>query len=76
MHELITYIVENLVENPEAVKVEERPRGRNHVDLHVRVDRQDMGRVIGRGGRVANAMRSLARVAAIKQGKRVNLEIR
>ncbi|MBA3531827.1 MAG: KH domain-containing protein [Ardenticatenales bacterium] len=76
MQELITYIAKNLVDNPESVQLEERSRGRNYVDLYLHVEREDMGRVIGKGGRVANAMRSLVRVAAIKQGKRVNLEIR
>lgn len=76
MKELVVYIAKNIVNNPNAVKIEEYKRGRNHIDLRLRVDSDDMGRVIGRGGRVVNAMRSLVRVAAIKQGKRVNLEIR
>ena len=76
MKELVVYIAKNLVNNPDAVKIEEYKRGRNQIDLQLRVDPDDMGRVIGRGGRVVNAMRSLVRVAAIKQGKRVNLEIR
>lgn len=76
MKELVSYIAENLVDHPEAVRVEERERGRNNVELRLNVEREDMGRVIGKGGRVANALRSLVRVAATKQGKRVNLEIR
>lgn len=75
MKELVVYIAKNLVDKPEAVKVQEEVRGRQ---LHLRldVDSDDTGRVIGRGGRVVNAVRSLLRVAAIKQGKRVQLEIR
>ena len=76
MKELVAYIAKNLVNNPDGVQIEEINRGRNYVDLHMTVDPNDMGRVIGRRGRVVNAMRSLVRVAAIKQGKRVNLEIR
>ena len=76
MKELVAYISKNLVNNPDTVQIEEINRGRNHVDLYVTVNPNDMGRVIGRRGRVVNAMRSLVRVAAIKQGKRVNLEIR
>lgn len=75
MKELVVYIAKNLVNNPDAVQIEELNRGRNYVDLQMTVDPKDMGRVIGRRGRVINAMRSLVRVAAIKQGKRVNLEI-
>jgi uncharacterized protein len=76
MKELVSYIARNLVDDPEAVKVVERTRGRNNVELNLHVARSDMGRVIGRNGRVANAMRSLIRVAAVKQNKRVTLEIR
>ena len=76
MIELVSYIAENLVDHPGAVRVEERARGRNNVELRLTVQREDMGRVIGKGGRVANALRSLVRVAATKQGKRANLEIR
>ena len=76
MKELVSYLAKNLVDNPEAVEVEERTRGRGNIELRLTVSKEDMGRVIGRGGRVANAMRSLVRVAAIRQGKRVNLEIR
>ncbi len=75
MKELVVYIAKNLVDKPDAVEVQEEVRGRQ---LHLRldVDSDDTGRVIGRRGRVVNAMRSLLRVAAIKQGKRVQLEIR
>lgn len=75
MDDLVQYIAENLVEDPSAVRVDVRSRGRM-VELRLRVARDDMGRVIGKGGRIANAMRSLVRVAALKQGQRVNLEIR
>ncbi|MGH2542041.1 MAG: KH domain-containing protein [Ardenticatenaceae bacterium] len=75
MKELVEYLAKNLVADPDAVQVTERAHGRN-VELNLRVAKEDMGRVIGRGGRVANAMRTLVRIAAIKRGKRVNLEIR
>jgi predicted RNA-binding protein YlqC (UPF0109 family) len=76
MKELIEYIAKNLVDDPAAVQVSERRRSRNNVDLKLQVAKSDMGRVIGKGGRVANAMRSLLRIAAIKRGQRVDLEIR
>lgn len=75
MDDLVRYIAQNLVEDPDAVRIDVHERGRM-VELRLRVARDDMGRVIGKGGRIANAMRSLVRVAALKQGKRVNLEIR
>ncbi len=76
MKELVEYLAKNLVDDPNAVVVTERVRGRNLVDLNLHVAKEDMGRVIGKGGRVANAMRSVVRVAAVKRGQKVNLEIR
>jgi hypothetical protein len=74
MKELIEYIAKSIVDDPTAVRVNERQwRGATILELQVAAD--DMGRVIGRGGRVANAMRALLRVAATQQGKRASLEI-
>lgn len=75
MKELVHYLTKHLVDNPDAIVIEESSQSRNYVRLQLSVAPEDMGRVIGRRGRVVNAMRSLVRVAAIKQGKRVNLEI-
>lgn len=76
MKELIEYIARGLVDNPDAVQVSEQSRGRRFVKVILTVAPDDKGRVIGRGGRVANAMRSLARVAATKRNQNVDLEIR
>ncbi len=70
--ELIEYIARQLVEKPDKVRVKET-RGANVTMLELHVDREDMGRVIGKDGRVANAMRTLLRVAA--GDRRVVLEI-
>jgi hypothetical protein len=74
MKELVEYMVKSLVEDPDQVEVREID-GTRSVIFEVRVAQEDMGRVIGKGGRVANAMRTLLRVAAIRQGKRAILEI-
>jgi predicted RNA-binding protein YlqC (UPF0109 family) len=70
--ELVEYIAKGLVESPEDVSVRETRGGKVTV-LDLKVNRKDMGRVIGKDGRVANAMRTLLRVAA--QDERVVLEI-
>ena len=71
---LVEYIAKTLVENPNAVSVQvlENPSAIT-IELHVAPD--DMGRVIGKGGRIANSVRTLVRVAAMRQGKRATLEI-
>jgi uncharacterized protein len=74
MKDLIEYIAKSLVDDPSQVKVTEDRRG-SSVVLELTVAPEDMGRVIGRSGRVANAMRTLLRVSATKKGKRATLDI-
>jgi len=74
MRELVEYMAKLLVDNPDRVEVTEVTATRS-VIFELRVAREDMGRVIGKQGRVANAMRTLLKVAAAKQGKRAILEI-
>ncbi len=70
--ELIEYIARQLVEKPDKVFVKET-RGTSVTVLELHVDREDMGRVIGKDGRVANALRTILRVTS--QDRRVVLEI-
>lgn len=74
MREMIEYIARALASNPDAVSVSEEDDG-DRIFLHLSVDDQDKGKVIGRDGRVAQSMRSLLRVAAVKADVRVSLEI-
>lgn len=74
MKELVEYIAKSLVDDPSQVKVIETSHGTS-ATLELEVAPEDMGRVIGKSGRVANAMRVLVRVVAARQGKRVNLDI-
>lgn len=74
MKELIEYIAGQLVEDKSQVVVSEvEENGRVRIEL--RVAKEDMGRVIGKGGRVANSIRVLLRVAAAREGKRATLDI-
>jgi predicted RNA-binding protein YlqC (UPF0109 family) len=72
--ELLEYIARSLVDNPDAVSVEV-DEDEDEVALILTVDESDMGRVIGRDGRIANAIRALLRVAAARDGRHVELEI-
>jgi hypothetical protein len=74
MKELTEYIAKSLVEHSEKVEVREHGRG-HHVTLELSVDKEDMGRIIGKGGRVANAIRTLLRVAAERDGQQVTLDV-
>jgi uncharacterized protein len=72
--ELIEYISRSLVDDPSQVQViQDRSVGAVHLEL--RVSKEDMGRVIGKNGKVANAMRALLRVAAAREGKQASLDV-
>ncbi|MBN1218669.1 MAG: KH domain-containing protein [Anaerolineae bacterium] len=74
LKELTLRMAQAVVNNADQVKVEE-VEGSSMIVLELKVDPDDMGRIIGKDGRVANAMRTLLRTSAAKDGKRVNLEI-
>jgi predicted RNA-binding protein YlqC (UPF0109 family) len=74
MRALTEYIAKAIVDQPEDVLVDEIRHG-SHVNLDLHVAKEDMGRVIGRGGRVATAIRMLLRVAAEREGCQVTLEV-
>jgi predicted RNA-binding protein YlqC (UPF0109 family) len=74
MAELLAYLARELVDDPEAVRVEEEDRdGALVLVLHVAAD--DVGKVIGRQGRLARALRTLIRASAVREGRRVFVEI-
>ena len=74
MKELLTYIVQNLVEKPDEVSVTEREAGGETV-FEVRVADGDMGKVIGRQGRIVKEIRILMRAVAQRKGKKVSVDI-
>ena len=74
MKELIEYIAKSIVNKPESVVVTE-DRDSERLVLTLQVDPEDTGRVIGKQGRVAQAMRTLLRVMAVREGIRARLEI-
>jgi hypothetical protein len=74
MGELVEFIAKSLVDNPDEVKVNEI-EGSQSVIIELRVAPEDMGKVIGKQGRIAKAIRTVVKAAAIKQNKRVVVEI-
>ena len=74
MKELLTYIVQSLVDNPDEVSVVERENEAETV-FEVRVAEGDMGKIIGRQGRIVREIRILMRAVAQRQGKKVSVEI-
>ncbi len=74
MKELLTYIAQNLVDNPDAVSVTEY-ESEGETVLELRVDPEDMGKVIGRQGRIAKEIRTVVRSVAQRSNKKVSVEI-
>ena len=73
MKDLLLYIAQNLVDNPDAVSITEIPG--DETVLELRVAPEDMGKVIGRQGRIAKEIRTIVKSVAQRQGKRVTVEI-
>lgn len=74
LERVVQYVATGLVDQPEEVQVDSRRYGQN-VNIHLRVAPDELGRVIGRQGRIAKAMRTVVGIAAAHQGVRANLEI-
>jgi predicted RNA-binding protein YlqC (UPF0109 family) len=72
--ELLAYLARELVDDPEAVRVEEEERD-DALVLVLRVAPDDVGKVIGRQGRIARALRTLVRASSMRDGRRVLVEI-
>ncbi|MBE6997588.1 MAG: KH domain-containing protein [Ruminococcaceae bacterium] len=74
MKELLTYLIQNLVDHPDEVSVTERASGSETV-FEVRVADGDMGKVIGRQGRIIKEVRVLMKAVAQRKGKKVSVEV-
>ena len=74
MRDLVEFLVRSLVDDPDAVEVEDFDEDGDRV-LEVTVADEDLGRVIGRGGRIANAIRTVARAVGARDDRRVIVDI-
>ena len=74
MKELVEVIAKALVDNPDEIVVTEKEEGR-HVTVELRVASSDMGKVIGKQGRIAKAIRSVVKAASLNENKKVDVEI-
>ncbi len=73
MKEILELIIKNLVDNQDEVSIEEKTNDKSVV-YEVRVAKEDMGKVIGKQGKMAKSIRSLIKAIAVKEHKRVNIE--
>jgi predicted RNA-binding protein YlqC (UPF0109 family) len=75
MKDLLEYLARGLVEKPDAVRVNEVVEDDGTVVLELAVDQDDYGNIIGRGGRTASALRTIIKTAAVKDKRRVFVDI-
>ncbi|MCI8352294.1 MAG: KH domain-containing protein [Clostridia bacterium] len=73
MKEMLEIMIKNLVENPNEVQITENSK-ENAITYEVKVAEADMGKVIGRQGRIAKSIRTVAKAIAAKEDKKVNIE--
>lgn len=75
MKELVEYIVKSLVNNPQKVKVSTEEESEKVTLVNVEVDSEDLGKVIGKGGKIANSIRTIVKSASAKSKKRFIVKI-
>ena len=73
MKEILEIMIKNLVEEPEVVEIEEIPNGKETI-LKVKVSKNDMGRVIGKQGRMAKSIRTVMKAVAVKKNEKISIE--
>lgn len=73
MKEMLEIMIKNLVENSDAVQITEKQKG-NTTIYEVKVDENDMGKVIGKQGRIAKSIRTVAKAIATKEDKKISIE--
>jgi predicted RNA-binding protein YlqC (UPF0109 family) len=74
LKELVAFIAESIVDEPDKISVNE-VQGERTIVFELRVSPNDMGKIIGKKGRVIRAIRSLVQAAAMKEGKRATVEV-
>ena len=74
MKEMLEMLVKDLVDNPDKIEITEKEDGKS-TTLELRVDQSDMGKVIGKQGKIAKAIRVLMKAYAVKENKKIDVEI-
>jgi len=75
MHDFVEFVIKKLVDKPDGVQLSQEEKETNKVVFQLKVEKEDVGKVIGKKGRTANAIRVLLSAIAAREGKRAILEI-
>lgn len=74
MKKALEYIISQIVDNPEKIEISEAEEA-DMTNFSVKVDPSDMGKIIGKGGKVIRAIRNVIKISAIKQNKKINISL-
>lgn len=75
MKDLITYLTAQIVDHPDDLSVEERAFGENSTQYIIKSHPEDTGKIIGREGKIIQAIRNVAKILAVKEGKQIRIEV-
>lgn len=75
MKDFLIYLLKNIVDHPDDITVDEQPLGDYSSQLTIHANQEDIGKIIGREGKIIQALRSLVKVLAVKENKQVRIEI-
>ncbi len=75
MKEFLLFILKQIVQYPSEIKVEEKSMGNNLYYYTITTNKEDTGKVIGKEGKIIQAIRNVAKILAIKEGKQIHIEI-
>lgn len=75
MIDFLKYLLQLIVDHPEEIKIEERGAGENSFQYIISANQEDYGKIIGKGGKIIQSIRNVAKVLAIKENKQIRIEI-
>lgn len=75
MKDFLTYLVSQIIDHPEDLAIEERPFGETMMQYIIKSNPEDTGKIIGKEGKIIQAIRNVAKVLAVKEGKQIRIEI-
>lgn len=75
MNDFLKYLVSQIVDHPEEITIEERPFGDSMNQYIIKCNSEDTGKIIGKSGKIIQAIRNVSKILAIKEGKQIRIEI-
>lgn len=75
MKELISFLVSLIVDHPKDISIEERSSGENSIQYIIKSNPEDTGKIIGKAGKIIQALRNVCKVLAVKEGKQIRIEV-